>query len=144
MDIGLQLGVPSVPATQIRLQLRITAAQPGDLFVLRNAGNLVPAFGATSGGEVATIEFAVTGLRNVAARRGGVGRRCPRSAVVERSQGVSQRWVEAPTCANAQVLSIMRPNFSVPKEAMVNHVLMPHWLQSRLWGERGSGAQQCA
>jgi carbonic anhydrase len=40
----------------------ITHTDPGDLFVLRNAGNLIPAFGATSGGEVATIEFAVTGL----------------------------------------------------------------------------------
>jgi carbonic anhydrase len=40
----------------------ITHTAPGDMFVLRNAGNLVPAFGATSGGEVATIEFAVTGL----------------------------------------------------------------------------------
>jgi carbonic anhydrase len=40
----------------------ITHTAPGDLFVLRNAGNLVPAFGATSGGEVATIEFAVTAL----------------------------------------------------------------------------------
>jgi len=40
----------------------ITHTVPGDLFVLRNAGNLVPAFGATSGGEVATIEFAVAGL----------------------------------------------------------------------------------
>lgn len=41
----------------------ITHTEPGDLFVLRNAGNLVPAYGATSGGEVATIEFAVTGLQ---------------------------------------------------------------------------------
>ena len=41
----------------------ITHTDPGDLFVLRNAGNLVPAYGATSGGEVATIEFAVTGLK---------------------------------------------------------------------------------
>jgi len=40
----------------------ITHTQPGDLFVLRNAGNIIPAFGATSGGEVATIEFAVTAL----------------------------------------------------------------------------------
>ena len=40
----------------------ITHTAPGDLFVLRNAGNLVPAFGATNGGEVATIEFAVAGL----------------------------------------------------------------------------------
>ncbi len=41
----------------------ITHTEPGDLFVLRNAGNLVPAYGATSGGEVATIEFAVTALQ---------------------------------------------------------------------------------
>ncbi len=40
----------------------ITHTAPGDLFVLRNAGNLVPAYGASSGGEVATIEFAIMGL----------------------------------------------------------------------------------
>ena len=36
--------------------------QPGDLFVLRNAGALVPPYGAANGGEGATIEFAVTAL----------------------------------------------------------------------------------
>lgn len=40
----------------------ITHTDPGDLFVLRNAGNIVPAYGASGGGEVATIEFAVAGL----------------------------------------------------------------------------------
>lgn len=40
----------------------ITHTDPGDLFVLRNAGNLVPSYGSSGGGEVATIEFAVTGL----------------------------------------------------------------------------------
>jgi carbonic anhydrase len=40
----------------------ITHTDPGDLFVLRNAGNIVPAYGAGCGGEVATIEFAVAGL----------------------------------------------------------------------------------
>jgi len=40
----------------------ITHTDPGDLFVLRNAGNLVPAFGAANGGEGATVEFAVAGL----------------------------------------------------------------------------------
>lgn len=41
----------------------ITSSQPGDIFVLRNAGNLVPPYGAAEkGGEAATIEYAVAGL----------------------------------------------------------------------------------
>jgi carbonic anhydrase len=37
-------------------------AQPGDLFVLRNAGNLIPPYGAANGGEGATVEYAITAL----------------------------------------------------------------------------------
>lgn len=37
----------------------ITQTAPGDIFVLRNAGNIVPPYGASNGGEVATIEYAV-------------------------------------------------------------------------------------
>ena len=40
----------------------LTRSQPGDLFILRNAGNIVPPHGATNGGEAATIELAVTAL----------------------------------------------------------------------------------
>jgi carbonic anhydrase len=40
----------------------ITQTQPGDLFILRNAGNIVPPYGPGAGGEAATIEFAVAGL----------------------------------------------------------------------------------
>lgn len=40
----------------------ITQTEPGDLFILRNAGNIVPPYGAANGGEGATVEFAVTGL----------------------------------------------------------------------------------
>ncbi|MGD9656132.1 MAG: carbonic anhydrase [Methylocystis sp.] len=40
----------------------LTQSAPGDLFILRNAGNLVPAYGAVRGGEAATIEFAIAGL----------------------------------------------------------------------------------
>lgn len=36
--------------------------QPGDLFVLRNAGNLIPPYGASNGGEGATIEYAIAAL----------------------------------------------------------------------------------
>lgn len=40
----------------------LTRSKPGELFILRNAGNIVPPHGAANGGEAATIEFAVTGL----------------------------------------------------------------------------------
>jgi carbonic anhydrase len=40
----------------------ITQTQPGDLFILRNAGNIVPPYGAGHGGEGATIEYAVAAL----------------------------------------------------------------------------------
>jgi len=40
----------------------LTQADPGELFVLRNAGNIVPPFGATRGGEAATVEYAVNVL----------------------------------------------------------------------------------
>lgn len=39
-----------------------TQAEPGDLFVIRNAGNMVPAHGAANGGEGATIEFGIAAL----------------------------------------------------------------------------------
>lgn len=37
----------------------ITQTQPGELFILRNAGNIVPPWGTPAGGEAATIEYAV-------------------------------------------------------------------------------------
>ena len=40
----------------------VTQTDPGELFILRNAGNIVPPHGASNGGEAATIEFAVAGL----------------------------------------------------------------------------------
>ena len=40
----------------------ITQTDPGELFIIRNAGNIVPPYGAANGGEGATIEFAVVGL----------------------------------------------------------------------------------
>ncbi len=41
----------------------LTQTKPGELFILRNAGNIVPPFSAVSGGEAATIEYAVAGLK---------------------------------------------------------------------------------
>ncbi len=40
----------------------ITQADLGELFVIRNAGNLVPPYGSTNGGEGATIEYALKSL----------------------------------------------------------------------------------
>ncbi|MBE9177611.1 carbonic anhydrase [Oculatella sp. LEGE 06141] len=40
----------------------ITQAGLGELFVIRNAGNIIPPYGATNGGEGATIEYAVHAL----------------------------------------------------------------------------------
>src|SRR5262245_22781790 len=39
-----------------------TQTGPGELFTLRNAGNIVPPYGASSGGEAPTVEYAVTAL----------------------------------------------------------------------------------
>jgi carbonic anhydrase len=44
-----------------------TQTGPGELFTLRNAGNIVPPYGASNGGESATIEYAVSvlGVRDI-------------------------------------------------------------------------------
>lgn len=40
----------------------LTQTAPGEIFILRNAGNIVPSWGAPVGGEAATIEYAVSAL----------------------------------------------------------------------------------
>lgn len=40
----------------------LTQTKPGELFVLRNAGNIVPAHGTSAGGEAGTIEYAISAL----------------------------------------------------------------------------------
>lgn len=41
----------------------ITQSDPGELFILRNAGNIIPPYGTSNGGEAATVEFAVQALQ---------------------------------------------------------------------------------
>jgi carbonic anhydrase len=41
----------------------ITQTKPGDLFICRNAGNIVPSHGDINGGVSATIEYAVAALK---------------------------------------------------------------------------------
>lgn len=41
----------------------LTNTAPGELFILRNAGNIIPPWGPANGGESATIEYAVGVLK---------------------------------------------------------------------------------
>jgi carbonic anhydrase len=45
----------------------LTQRDPGDLFVVRNAGNIIPSYGPAAGGVSASIEYAVAvlGIENV-------------------------------------------------------------------------------
>ncbi|HEY9666245.1 MAG TPA: carbonic anhydrase [Coleofasciculaceae cyanobacterium] len=40
----------------------ITQTGPGEMFIIRNAGNIIPPYGATNGGEGAAVEYAVHAL----------------------------------------------------------------------------------
>jgi carbonic anhydrase len=40
----------------------ITQSQPGELFVIRNIGNIIPAYGSSNSGEGAAIEYALQAL----------------------------------------------------------------------------------
>lgn len=40
----------------------ITQADVGELFIIRNAGNIIPPYGATNGGEGAAVEYAIEAL----------------------------------------------------------------------------------
>ena len=41
----------------------VTQREPGDLFVIRNAGNIVPPYGPEPGGVSASVEYAVAALQ---------------------------------------------------------------------------------
>ena len=40
----------------------LTSSQPGQLFIMRNVGNIVPAYGQALGGVTAVVEYAVSSL----------------------------------------------------------------------------------
>lgn len=40
----------------------VTGSEPGSLFIIRNAGNIIPPYGAANGGEGATVEYALMAL----------------------------------------------------------------------------------
>jgi len=39
-----------------------TGSEPGELFILRNVGNIVPCYGTSNNGELAAVEYAVVAL----------------------------------------------------------------------------------
>lgn len=41
----------------------LTQTEPGELFIIRNAGNLIPTYGAAIGGSTATLEYGVSVLQ---------------------------------------------------------------------------------
>lgn len=45
----------------------VTQTKPGEMFIMRNAGNIVPPYGSSCGGEDAAIEFAIEilGVSNI-------------------------------------------------------------------------------
>ncbi len=40
----------------------ITQTEPGEMFIIRNAGNIIPPYGAANGGEGAAVEYAIHAL----------------------------------------------------------------------------------
>ncbi|MCS6884895.1 MAG: carbonic anhydrase [Acidobacteriota bacterium] len=40
----------------------ITQTEPGELFILRNAGNIIPPYGVWNGAEAATVEYGIAAL----------------------------------------------------------------------------------
>jgi carbonic anhydrase len=40
----------------------ITNSRPGQLFIVRNVGNIVPCYGTSNNGELAAVEYAITAL----------------------------------------------------------------------------------
>lgn len=45
----------------------LTQTDPGEIFIMRNAGNIIPPYGTINGGEAGTIEYAVSvlGVREI-------------------------------------------------------------------------------
>lgn len=61
IEIAMEVLLITCSDSRINQNL-ITQNQPSELFVLRNAGNIVAAHNTSSGGEAGTIEYAVSAL----------------------------------------------------------------------------------
>jgi len=90
----------------------ITQTDPGELFVLRNAGNIVPAHAAVIGGEEASIEYAVMalGIKNIVVcghSQCGAVKGILNPQTVEQMPGVA-KWLEH----SAKTREIIKANYS--------------------------------
>ncbi|NJO39543.1 MAG: carbonic anhydrase [Cyanobacteria bacterium CRU_2_1] len=60
---GQKPGVMFITCADSRIDPNlVTQTEMGELFIVRNAGNIIPPYGATNGGEGATIEYAINAL----------------------------------------------------------------------------------
>jgi carbonic anhydrase len=100
----------------------ITQSDPGDIFIVRNAGNIIPTFGSGSAsGEIAAIEFAVKGLGVKDIIICGHSHCGAMKALLDPSQTEEmpsmRRWLE-----HAEITrTIVREKYAdLPKEKLVN------------------------
>ncbi len=64
LSAGQAPGVLFITCSDSRINPNLlTQTDPGDLFILRNAGNIIPAHGGPANGEAATIEYALAQLK---------------------------------------------------------------------------------
>lgn len=84
-----------------------TQQEPGDLFVIRNAGNIVPSYGPEPGGVSATVEYAVSVLQVSDIVICGHSN-CGAMSAISNCQGLDQlpavaHWLRYADCARAIV-----------------------------------------
>ena len=107
----------------------ITQSGPGELFVLRNAGNIVPPYGASNGGESATIEYAVAalGVRDIVIC--GHSRCGAMSALLNPESAAKLPLVSAWLNHAETTRRIMRENYSdITGDALVEIAVQEHVL----------------
>ncbi|MFT3848223.1 MAG: carbonic anhydrase [Propionivibrio sp.] len=85
----------------------VTQQDPGDLFVIRNAGNIVPSYGPEPGGVSATVEYAVSVLKVSDIVICGHSN-CGAMAAISSNQNLDQlpavaHWLRYSDCAKAIV-----------------------------------------
>ena len=123
----------------------LSQTEPGELFMLRNAGNIVPPFGS-GGGEEATIEYAVKNLRvrdvilcghaKCGAVHGllnpsGLGSLPSVARWVEHAKPVLDQLDQAPPDADARLMWAVEQNVLAQMENLRTHPSVQAALEAR-------------